>query len=62
MFNTAEKLVRYTDAPYMAIGVFHGTVFEKMASMLARQTLEQGEALACYHAWKEGILHPSSLA
>ncbi len=36
VFNTAEKLLRYTDAPYMAMGVFHGTVFEKMAELVGR--------------------------
>ncbi|HZG58765.1 anthranilate phosphoribosyltransferase [Paenibacillus sp.] len=36
VFNSAEKLVRYSDAPYLAFGVFHGTVFEKMAQLVAR--------------------------
>jgi len=35
VFNSAEKLVRYSDAPYLAFGVFHGTVFEKMAQLVA---------------------------
>ncbi|WJH32407.1 anthranilate phosphoribosyltransferase [Paenibacillus sp. CC-CFT747] len=34
IFNTAEKLLRFSDAPYMAMGVFHGTMFEKMAGIL----------------------------
>lgn len=34
VFNTAEKLLRFSDASYMAIGVFHGTVFEKMTNLL----------------------------
>jgi anthranilate phosphoribosyltransferase len=34
VFNTAEKLLRFSDAAYMAIGVFHGTVFEKMTNLL----------------------------
>jgi len=36
VFNSAEKLVRYSDAPYLAFGVFHGTVFEKMAQLVSR--------------------------
>lgn len=35
VFNSAEKLVRYSDAPYLAFGVFHGTVFEKMAQLVS---------------------------
>ncbi|WP_207952180.1 anthranilate phosphoribosyltransferase [Paenibacillus turpanensis] len=34
VFNTAEKLIRYSEAPYMAMGVFHGTVFEKTAQLM----------------------------
>jgi anthranilate phosphoribosyltransferase len=34
VFNSAEKLVRYSDAPYLAFGVFHGTVFDKMAQLV----------------------------
>jgi anthranilate phosphoribosyltransferase len=34
VFNTAEKLLRLTSAAYMVIGVFHGTVFDKMANLL----------------------------
>jgi anthranilate phosphoribosyltransferase len=34
VFNTAEKLLRFTEAPYMAVGVFHGTVFEKITNLL----------------------------
>ncbi|WP_199615323.1 anthranilate phosphoribosyltransferase [Paenibacillus alkalitolerans] len=36
VFNTAEKLLRYSDAPYLAFGVFHGTVFEKMTELVTR--------------------------
>lgn len=42
IFNSAEKLLRYTDAPYMAVGVFHGTVFEKMAELLHRLGIRRG--------------------
>jgi len=35
VFNSAEKLVRYSDAPYLVFGVFHGTVFEKMAQLVS---------------------------
>lgn len=41
-FNTAEKLLRYSDAPYIAVGVFHGTVFEKMAELLLRLGIKRG--------------------
>jgi anthranilate phosphoribosyltransferase len=42
MLNTAEKLLRYSDAPYMAAGVFHGTVFKKMAEMMTRLGVRRG--------------------
>ncbi|MED0670708.1 anthranilate phosphoribosyltransferase [Aneurinibacillus aneurinilyticus] len=42
MLNTVEKLLRYSDAPYMAAGVFHGTVFEKMAEMMTRLGVARG--------------------
>ncbi|TLS51184.1 anthranilate phosphoribosyltransferase [Paenibacillus antri] len=35
VFNSAEKLVRYSDAPYLVFGVFHGTVFDKMAQLVS---------------------------
>ncbi|UJF32056.1 anthranilate phosphoribosyltransferase [Paenibacillus hexagrammi] len=42
VFNTAEKLMRFTDAPYMAIGVFHGTVFEKITNLLMDLGVSRG--------------------
>jgi anthranilate phosphoribosyltransferase len=42
LFNTAEKLMRFTNSPYMAIGVYHGTVFEKVAQLLLRLGIEKG--------------------
>lgn len=36
LFNTAEKLLRYSEAPYLALGVFHGTVIDKTAQLLPR--------------------------
>jgi anthranilate phosphoribosyltransferase len=42
LLNTAEKLVRYTDAPYLVFGVFHGTVFEKVAELLLRVGVKRG--------------------
>lgn len=36
VFNSAEKLLRYSDAPYLVFGVFHGTVFDKMAQLVDR--------------------------
>ncbi|NQX69317.1 anthranilate phosphoribosyltransferase [Paenibacillus alba] len=42
VFNTAEKLLRFTEAPYMAVGVFHGTVFEKITNLLIELGVSQG--------------------
>lgn len=42
VFNTAEKLLRFTDAPYMAVGVFHGTVFEKVTNLLIELGVSRG--------------------
>ncbi len=41
VFNTAEKLLRLTESPYMVIGVFHGTVFEKMTHLLTELNIEK---------------------
>lgn len=42
VFNTVEKLMRVSNAPYMAIGIYHGTVFEKVAQLLLRVGVERG--------------------
>ncbi|CAJ1003733.1 MULTISPECIES: anthranilate phosphoribosyltransferase [Brevibacillus] len=42
LFNTVEKLLRPADSPSMAIGIFHGTVFEKVAELLLRLGVERG--------------------
>ncbi len=42
VLNTVEKLLRFSDAPYMAIGVYHGTVFEKVAQLLMKQGITKG--------------------
>jgi anthranilate phosphoribosyltransferase len=42
IFNTAEKLIRFSDSPYLAIGVYHGTVFEKMTELLQRLGIGRG--------------------
>ncbi|MFD0694170.1 anthranilate phosphoribosyltransferase [Paenibacillus sp. GCM10027628] len=42
VFNTAEKLLRFTEAPYMAVGVFHGTVFEKITNLLLELGVSRG--------------------
>jgi anthranilate phosphoribosyltransferase len=42
VFNTAEKLIRFTAAPYMAVGVFHGTVFEKITNVLIEMGVQRG--------------------
>lgn len=42
VFNTAEKLLRYSDSSYMAAGVFHGTVFEKVAKLVMDLGVKRG--------------------
>lgn len=42
VFNTAEKLLRFTEAPFMAVGVFHGTVFEKITNLLIELGVSRG--------------------
>lgn len=42
VFNTAEKWLRYTDASYMAVGIFHATVSDKSAELLTRQGVKRG--------------------
>jgi anthranilate phosphoribosyltransferase len=42
LFNTAEKLLRFSNPSYMAIGVFHGTVFEKVANLLIELGINNG--------------------
>jgi anthranilate phosphoribosyltransferase len=42
VFNTAEKLLRYSDSTYMAAGVFHGTVFEKVAKLVMDIGVKRG--------------------
>ncbi|MCY9663828.1 anthranilate phosphoribosyltransferase [Paenibacillus alginolyticus] len=45
VFNTAEKLLRFTEAPFMAVGVFHGTVFEKITNLLIELGVSRGIVL-----------------
>jgi anthranilate phosphoribosyltransferase len=42
LFNTAEKLLRYTDAPYQIVGVFHQTAVDKVATVLTRLGVKRG--------------------
>jgi anthranilate phosphoribosyltransferase len=42
VFNTAEKLLRYSNSTYMAAGVFHGTVFEKVAKLVMDIGVKRG--------------------
>ncbi|MFM9331437.1 anthranilate phosphoribosyltransferase [Paenibacillus mesotrionivorans] len=42
IFHSVEKLLRFSDAPYMALGIFHGTVFEKMAELVSRLGVRSG--------------------
>ena len=34
IFNTAEKLIDYSHSPYLVLGIFHNTVFQKTAKVL----------------------------
>jgi Anthranilate phosphoribosyltransferase len=36
VINTAEKLVDYSHSPYLAFGVFHNTVFDRMARLMTK--------------------------
>ncbi|WP_170105079.1 anthranilate phosphoribosyltransferase [Desmospora activa] len=42
LFNTAEKLLRYSDAPLQTVGVFHQTAVEKMQVLLTRIGVRRG--------------------
>lgn len=42
VFNTVEKVLRFTEAPYLALGVFHGTVFDKVAELLIELGVRRG--------------------
>lgn len=42
VLNTVEKLLRFSNASYMAVGVFHMTAFKKMISLLTRLGIQQG--------------------
>lgn len=42
LFNTAEKLLRYSDAPLQTVGVFHQTAVEKMREMLTQIGVSRG--------------------
>ncbi|WP_370639167.1 hypothetical protein [Cohnella sp. REN36] len=43
VLNTAEKLIDYAQSPYIAFGVYHNTVFDRMARLLTK--LEYRRAL-----------------
>lgn len=42
LYNTVEKLLRFSNSPYMAVGVYHGTVFEKVAQLLIQLGIKNG--------------------
>lgn len=42
VLNTAEKLVDYGHSPFIAFGVFHNTVFERMSSLISRLGYKRG--------------------
>ncbi|MFA9559994.1 anthranilate phosphoribosyltransferase [Evansella sp. AB-rgal1] len=41
LFNTVEKLLRFSDAPNMTIGIFHGTVVDKIAKLVRQSGVQQ---------------------
>jgi anthranilate phosphoribosyltransferase len=42
VYNSAEKLLRLSEASTMVLGVFHGTVFEKMAQLIIQLGFQSG--------------------
>ncbi|MDR6226738.1 anthranilate phosphoribosyltransferase [Desmospora profundinema] len=42
LFNTAEKLLRYSNAPLQTVGVFHQTAVDKMTQLLTRIGVRRG--------------------
>jgi len=42
LFNNAEKLLRLSDSPYLALGVFHRSALTKMVQVLTRLPLKRG--------------------
>lgn len=42
MLNTVEKLLRFSEAPYMTVGIFHGTVLDKMVQLLQQIGVKKG--------------------
>lgn len=42
VFNTVEKLLDLSVSPYLAIGIFHNTVFERMSQLITRLGYRKG--------------------
>jgi anthranilate phosphoribosyltransferase len=42
VYNSAEKLLRLSEAATMVLGVYHGTVFEKMAQLIVQLGFQSG--------------------
>ncbi|GAE29963.1 anthranilate phosphoribosyltransferase [Halalkalibacter hemicellulosilyticus] len=42
MLNTIEKLLRFSESPYMAIGIYHGTIMNKMTEVLKKSGVKRG--------------------
>ncbi|MBM7572329.1 anthranilate phosphoribosyltransferase [Aquibacillus albus] len=42
LLNTVEKLIRFSDSPSMTVGIFHGTVFDKIVELLRRTGVNNG--------------------
>jgi anthranilate phosphoribosyltransferase len=42
LLNTVEKLLRLSDAPFMTLGIYHGTIIDKVIEVLRRTGVEKG--------------------
>lgn len=42
LLNMVEKLLRFSDSPYMTLGIYHGTVIDKMVKILPRLGVKTG--------------------
>jgi anthranilate phosphoribosyltransferase len=62
MLNTAEKFLRYSEAPYMAAGIFHGTVFKKMAEVMTRLGVRRGIVVQGMEGSEDVPIHQSTRA
>ncbi|WP_209124116.1 anthranilate phosphoribosyltransferase [Alkalihalobacillus sp. BA299] len=42
LLNTVEKMLRLSDSTYMTVGIFHGTVLDKVVELLRRTGVHKG--------------------